>query len=141
MARRSYQVMTQIVLMGLLVVLLPACDYGSGGTESVGDVATANTAAGSDSATAASLGPKQVSIANFKYVPETLTVAAGTKVTWTNQDDMPHTVTSTVKPRTLDSAALDTDASFSHVFTEAGTYDYICTIHRQMKGRVIVENR
>ena len=82
---------------------------------------------------------KQISISNFKYIPATLTVPAGTKVTWTNQDDMPHMVTSTAKPRALDSEALDTDARFSYVFTEPGTYDYLCTIHPKMAGRVIVE--
>ena len=82
-----------------------------------------------------------VTIQLFQFRPRQLEVRPGTKVTWTNQDDMPHTVTSTAKPKALDSEALDTDARFSYVFTELGTYDYICTIHPKMAGRVIVEKR
>jgi amicyanin len=114
---------------------------GTVGTDSGGGVATANAPAGGVSGATVGSEAKQISISNFKYIPATLTVPAGTKVTWTNQDDMPHTVTSTVKPRALDSEALDTDARFSYVFTEPGTYDYLCTIHPKMAGRVIVEKR
>jgi len=114
---------------------------GIGGTESGNDDATANAPASRVSAAKAGSKPNQISIVNFKYVPDTLTVPAGTTVTWTNQDDMPHTVTSTVKPRALDSEALDTDARFSYVFTEPGTYNYLCAIHPKMAGRVIVEKR
>ena len=96
---------------------------------------------GEGAGTTESAGPTQVSIDNFKYVPDTLTVPAGTKVTWTNHDDMPHTVTSTGKPKALDSEALDTDDQFSHVFAEPGVYTYICTVHPKMSGQVIVEAR
>jgi amicyanin len=140
MVSRSHRVMMQILLMGPLVVLLPACGKGTGGTESRGE-ATANAPAGGVSGATPGSETKQISMSNFKYIPDTLTVPAGTKVTWTNQDDMPHTVTSTVKPKALDSEALDTDARFSYVFTEPGTYDYLCTIHPKMAGRVIVEKR
>jgi plastocyanin len=114
---------------------------GTGGTDSGGGEATANVPAGVVSAATAGSEAKQISISNFKYIPDTLTVPAGTKVTWTNQDDMPHTVTSKVKPRALDSKALDTDDRFSYTFTAPGTYDYLCTIHSKMAGRVIVEKR
>jgi hypothetical protein len=65
----------------------------------------------------------------------------GLPACWTNHDDMPHTVTSTSKPRILDSEALDTDDQFSHVFAEPGTYTYVCTVHPKMSGQVIVERR
>jgi amicyanin len=141
MVSRSHRVMMHILLMGLLAVLLPACGKGTGGTDSGGGEATANVPAGGGSGAMAGSEAKQIFISNFKYIPDTLTVQAGTQVTWTNQDDMPHTVTSAVKPKALDSEALDTDARFSHVFTESGTYDYMCTIHPKMAGRVIVEKR
>jgi amicyanin len=140
MLSRLIRVMMHMLLMGSLV-LLPACGKGTGGTETGGGDVTARVPAGGVSAPTAGSEPKQISIVNFKYVPDTLTVPAGTAVTWTNQDDMPHTVTSTVKPRALDSEALDTDARFSYVFTEPGTYDYLCTIHPKMAGRIIVEKR
>ena len=60
-------------------------------------------------------------------------------MTWTNHDDMPHTVTSTGKPKTLDSDALDTDDEFSHVFAEPGTYPARGGRHPKMSGQVIVE--
>jgi plastocyanin len=83
--------------------------------------------------------PHQVVIDQFSFGPRTLTVAAGTRVTWLNRDDVPHTATSTSKPRAFDSGTLDTDQSFSHVFTTPGTYAYFCTLHPKMTGQVIVK--
>jgi plastocyanin len=82
---------------------------------------------------------KQVVIDNFTFSPATLTVPAGTAVTWVNHDDVPHTVTSPSRPRLLDSPTLDTDESFTHVFKAPGTYDYYCTVHPRMTGQVIVK--
>jgi plastocyanin len=82
---------------------------------------------------------EQVAIDNFTYSPAVLTVAAGTKVTWVNRDDVPHTVTSPAKPRVLDSGTLDTDQSFSHVFSNPGTYEYFCAVHPKMTGKIIVK--
>jgi amicyanin len=140
MVIRSHRVIMHILLMGPLAVLLPACGEMTGGTHGGGE-ATANVPASGVSEATADSQAKRIFISNFKYIPDTLTVPAGTKVTWTNQDDMPHTVTSTAKPKALDSEALDTDAQFSYIFTEPGTYDYLCTVHPKMAGRVIVEKR
>jgi plastocyanin len=94
-------------------------------------------------ATSASAAPEPVAarvvIDNFAYSPRELTVAAGTRVTWVNQDDVPHTVTSTTRPRALDSGALDTDDRFTFVFTTPGTYEYFCAVHPHMTGKVIVK--
>jgi plastocyanin len=90
---------------------------------------------GSDSHNA----PNQVVIDNFTFNPRSLTVKAGTNVTWVNRDDVPHTATSTKKPRLFDSGALDTDEKFSHVFTAPGTYDYFCAVHPQMTGKIMVK--
>ena len=80
-----------------------------------------------------------VAIQNFTFAPQTLTVKAGTKVTWTNNDSTPHTVTSTDGPSTsaspnglFDSGQLVSGASFSFTFAKAGTYYYECTIHASM---------
>jgi amicyanin len=80
----------------------------------------------------------EVTIDNFSFKPATLTVTAGTTVTWINRDDVPHTVVSTDK-KTIASPALDTDEKFSFKFTVAGTNDYYCTIHPHMKGKIIVQ--
>ncbi|MBV9122278.1 MAG: cupredoxin family copper-binding protein [Planctomycetes bacterium] len=82
--------------------------------------------------------PNQVIIDNFTFKPPRLTVASGTKVTWVNRDDVPHTVTSSVQPRVFHSGTLDTDQQFSHVFTTPGTYDYFCAVHPHMTAQVIV---
>jgi plastocyanin len=79
----------------------------------------------------------QVKIDNFSFMPQELTVAAGTKVTWVNRDDIPHTVVST--NGTFKSKALDTDDQFSFTFEKAGTYDYFCSIHPKMTAKVFVK--
>ena len=81
----------------------------------------------------------RVSIDNFSFSPAELTVHVGDTVTWTNHDDMPHTVVSIKPDRTLRSGSLDTDDSFSFTFTKAGTYDYLCSVHPHMKGKIVVK--
>jgi plastocyanin len=79
----------------------------------------------------------EVKIDNFSFGPATLTVAAGTIVTWTNRDDIPHTVVSDDK--IFKSKVLDTDEKFSFTFTKPGTYGYFCSIHPKMTGKVVVQ--
>jgi len=81
--------------------------------------------------------PDQVVIENFSFVPATLTVKAGTKVTWVNRDDVPHTATDTDKR--FNSKALDTDDQFAFTFSEPGTYNYFCALHPKMTGQIIVK--
>jgi plastocyanin len=81
----------------------------------------------------------RVTIDQFAYDPRELTVTAGTRVTWVNRDDVPHTVTSVEKPRRFASGTLDTDDQFAHVFTTPGTYEYYCAVHPKMTAKVIVK--
>jgi plastocyanin len=141
MASQMRRVLVLILLMGPMVAMLPGCGKRAEGTVPGGGDTAAKAPPGGGASSPENAEPKQISIDNFKYVPDTLTVPAGTTVTWTNHDDMPHTVTSTGKPKALDSDALDTDDQFSHVFAEPGTYTYRCTLHPKMSGRVIVETR
>jgi len=78
-----------------------------------------------------------VKIDNFSFGPGALTVSVGTTVTWSNRDDIPHTVVST--DGAFKSKVLDTDDQFSFTFTKAGTYPYFCSIHPKMTGKVVVE--
>jgi amicyanin len=78
----------------------------------------------------------QVKIANFTFDPPTLTVKAGTTVTWVNADDIPHVVSE--KDGKFRSPALDTDDRFSQVFSTAGTVEYFCAIHPHMMGKIVV---
>jgi predicted lipoprotein with Yx(FWY)xxD motif len=79
----------------------------------------------------------QVAIQNFAFSPQTITVAPGTTVIWTNKDNVEHTVTSDTGAWP-DSGNLATNHTFSHTFTKAGTYAYHCALHSSMTGRVIV---
>jgi plastocyanin len=79
-----------------------------------------------------------VSIDNFTFSPKELKVKAGTIVTWTNHDDIPHGIASS-NNAFAKSKALDTDDSYSSKFTTPGTYQYFCYIHHQMVGSIIVE--
>ena len=79
----------------------------------------------------------EVKIDNFSFGPQTVTVPVGATVTWTNRDDIPHTVVST--DGVFKSKVRDTDETFSYTFTKAGTYPYFCTIHPKMTGKVVVQ--
>jgi amicyanin len=78
-----------------------------------------------------------VKIDNFTFGPVTTTVPVGATVTWVNGDDIPHTVVAVDK--SFKSKVLDTDEKFSFTFTKAGTYDYFCSIHPHMTGKVVVK--
>jgi plastocyanin len=79
----------------------------------------------------------EVKIDNFSFGPAAITVAAGTTVTWTNRDDIPHTVVSDDK--VFKSKVLDTDEKFSYTFAKPGTYPYFCSVHPKMTGKIIVQ--
>src|SRR6202790_676847 len=81
----------------------------------------------------------EVKIDNFSFGPATLTIAAGTTVTWVNRDDIPHTVVSTDDPKAFKSKVLDTDEKFSYTFAKAGTFPYFCSVHPKMIGKVVVQ--
>ena len=95
-------------------------------------VAAATFAARSAPATDA-----EVDIDQFTFLPQRITVKAGTTVTWINEDDVPHTIVSSSK--VFKSKALDTADKFSFTFTTPGTYDYFCSLHPHMTGAVVVE--
>ena len=78
----------------------------------------------------------QVSIKNFMFSPMSLTVRAGSTVTWSNKDEEPHTVVSDIG--LFRSAAMDTNEDFSFKFDKPGTYRFICSIHPQMAGIIVV---
>jgi plastocyanin len=84
----------------------------------------------------APVGGDAVSIDNFAFAPATLTVRAGSTVTWTNHDEEPHTVAAT--DGSFHSPGMGTGATYSHTFPTAGTFDYVCSIHPSMHGTVVV---
>jgi plastocyanin len=99
--------------------------------------ATPATLSAGDTAVEAAAQAAAIQIDNFHYTPPNLVVAPGTKVTWTNADDSPHSVRE--KDGKFKSAALDTDDTFSQTFAEPGEYEYFCSIHPYMTGKIIVK--
>jgi plastocyanin len=80
--------------------------------------------------------PSAVAIDNFTFSPAVLRIEAGTEVTWTNHDDIPHSI---VLPKlNKRSKTIDTDGSFAYRFETPGSYDYMCGLHPHMKGKVVV---
>lgn len=77
-----------------------------------------------------------VSIVNFSFNPGTLTVKAGTNVTWTNNGGSTHTVTAI--DSSFDSGNVSPGSTFQHTFATAGTFAYHCTIHSSMTATVVV---
>jgi plastocyanin len=78
-----------------------------------------------------------VTIDNFTFTAPELTVAVGTTVKWVNHDDIPHTVVE--KKLSFRSKALDTDDAYSYTFASAGSFDYFCSLHPHMVGKIIVK--
>jgi plastocyanin len=78
-----------------------------------------------------------IKIDNFVFTPDTTEIAVGTTVTWTNDDDIPHAVGA--NDLSWRSHAMDTGESFSYTFTKPGIYEYFCTLHPHMKGKIVVK--
>jgi plastocyanin len=79
-----------------------------------------------------------IEIKNYAFAPATVSVAAGTEVTWVNEDSVPHTVTTKSGPASFDSGQIASGGSYSVIFESAGTYSYYCIDHPQMTASVTV---
>lgn len=108
-----------------------------GGIGAAGLVAAALPVLGAGGAAAVAVHTATVEIANFKFAPADLTVAAGTTVIWKNADDSPHRIAD--KNGAYASPALDSEDSYSHTFTAPGVYGYICSLHPYMVGKIVVK--
>lgn len=114
----------------ILSVLLVAAAVGAVYTAMAGDMPTTQVAAAPAANT--------ISIKSFSFHPTLLVVKAGTKITWTNYDSTPHTVTSADK-RFPSSGGLDTGDQYSFKFDKPGNYLYFCSLHPMMVGKIIVQ--
>jgi plastocyanin len=104
----------------------------------VGCGSTATGSRGSGGSTAASPAANTIVIKNFTFVPASLTVAPGTKITVINDDQAPHTVTANDK--SFDSGIIHGGQRGEVTApTKPGSYPYICTIHQYMTGTLIVQ--
>ena len=130
--KRTWIIFATIIFVGTLTFSILLSVHGQTPTnmQPMGHETAAKEAAGT-----------QVVIDNFSFTPAAITVAPGTQVTWTNRDDIPHTVVSTDKDKKIKSKALDTNDTFSFTFTDPGTYDYFCSLHPKMTAKIIVEKK
>ena len=87
-------------------------------------------------ATPAAGSPAEIEIRNFQFVPAVVEIAAGATVTWTNDDEEIHTISS--RDGSFSSPGIDGEQRFSFRFEKPGTYEYGCALHPQMKGTVVV---
>jgi len=99
-------------------------------------VCGAFAAAGQFRVAGAEAAPVHVGIDNFTFSPATVTVRTGTRVEWENKDDIPHTVVETTGR--FHSEALDTEDKFTFAFSRAGTFEYFCSLHPHMTGKIVV---
>ncbi len=122
--------MKKILFIGLvaIAVLVSGCYQPN---------ANINTTVQQGGATPAGATGSTVTIQNFAFNPVTITISRGQTVTWTNMDNVPHTVTSTTG--VFDSGPISSGQTFSYTFNNAGTFEYSCTIHPSIPhGKVIV---
>lgn len=101
-------------------------------------IAVSSAAMAASASASKALHAQQIEIRNFAFAPATLTVPAGTRVVWTNQDEEPHVITS-AGSLFASSKGLDTSDSYAVTFSKPGTYAYYCSIHPMMVGTIIVQ--
>lgn len=146
----SHSRFRQVLVSAVAIAFFAACSgaaspssggaggpYGAGGAAG-GSPATSSAGgvAGATSGSPAAAGGDAVKIIDFGFTPASLTVKAGTTVTWANTGSATHTVTS--DNGSFDSGNLAPSATFSHAFTTAGTFAYHCAIHHSMVGTITV---
>jgi plastocyanin len=87
-------------------------------------------------AVSAAPGETRLTIDNFTFKPDTVTIPVGSKIVWENDDDIPHSIVETTGK--FHSPALDTEDKFSFTFDKAGTFEYFCGLHPHMTGKIVV---
>ena len=136
MNQRTLFVIACVCAVALLVLV--GCTSGNTSSGTSAPAASSSAPAGSASSggsSGAASGGSAVTIQNFAFDPQSVTVKVGTTVTWTNKDSATHTVTGSG----WGSDQLATGAAYSHTFDKAGSYDYHCSIHPSMTGTIIVQ--
>ena len=132
-----------VLLIACLALTLAACGGDDDDDDDGGSGTTATQTEQTDTGAAPPAGgggTESVDIPSISFDPENVTVAAGTTVTWTNSDDLPHTVTKDGGPGAdFDSGDIEPGGEFEQTFDAPGTVDYVCTIHPGQAGSVTVE--
>jgi plastocyanin len=95
-------------------------------------------ACGGSGPTGVSAAPDEVVIQGFAFSPSPRTISVGTTLTWVNHDGTAHTTTGGTGAETWNSGTLGENGRFSHTFTSPGSYQYVCSIHPEMHGTIVV---
>ena len=134
--------MRRLLILTVLAVAVAVAGCGSSDsskTESTPPASSASTPSTSTAAKApAAGGAAEVGMKNIAFQPENITVKVGEKVTWTNNEDVPHNVTAE-KGAEFASDTFGKDGTFSYTPKKAGKIEYVCTIHAGMVGTITVE--
>ena len=131
-----------LLVLGLALGLVAGCgdddddDDGGGGGDTAAQTQEQTQPEATDTGGGEAGGSEEVSIGDNFFEPEEVTVSAGTTIKWTNEGQVPHTVT---QEGGFDSGTLEPGAEFEQTFDEAGEIDYVCTIHAGQTGKVVVE--
>lgn len=120
------------LMLAAVVIVLAGCEA----VQENGDAPAEKKDAVAPDAEPLEKGEVRIIIENFVFAPAEVTVTPGTKVTWINKDEAPHTATSVGQK--FNSGGLDTGDKYSFIFNDKGDYEYICTLHPQMKAIVKV---
>lgn len=120
----------RILLIPFLAVLFAACSSNTGNTGG-------SSSGMASSQSSVSTQEPQVSMENFSFNPEVLTVPKGTTVVWTNNDSAVHNV----EADDFNSPDLKKGETFAFTFEKTGTYDYICGLHPKMTGQIVVTEK
>jgi plastocyanin len=115
------------IAVGSILIIVLADDGASAASSSASSSQTADTGAGA---------AVKVDISDFKFAPATVTVKAGSKVSWVNHDSAPHTATS---GHDFDTGTLKQGDTKTVTLDKPGTYTYICQFHAFMNGKVVVK--
>jgi plastocyanin len=127
------------VALGVVVAGCGNSDDGGGGDDAQNTEQPAEQgSAGGGGADTGSGGGAKVSMKGIKFNPANVTVKAGDKVTWTNNDSVGHDVTGD-NFKSGDAGGLQNGDTFAHTFDKKGTFDYVCTVHSGMEGSVTVK--
>lgn len=125
----------------LPVLIIAALFAGCGGDTATLDTSTAAPPA--ETAATPSAAPEdataEVGIADFAYEPATITVEAGTAVSWTNEDAAAHTATISTGAKEFDTGTIEEGQTETVTFDAPGTYKYVCVFHPLMKGKLVVK--
>jgi plastocyanin len=143
-ARRRWPVLSVLAIVVLAsLFILAGCGGSTSGATTSGTTSSTPTASPTTAPSPTASGAQATvtigGVSTYRFSPQTFTVKVGTTVTWTNNSQAPHTVTSDDGAPASFNGSLDSSGgTFSFTFAQAGTYNYHCSVHPYMTGTITV---